>query len=363
MKIAVFEPYISGFGGAQKVISKYCAYLKLKGHNVEIFTQRYDKKNSYLEFNDIKINLIKPKMKNLSFVSFLRKFNGFDLYVSNDFPSNFISIFNKPSVWICYSPKREFYDLKKFYFNNSSIIKKLFLYMKCALFLRIDILSAKKTTVIFSISKNIKKRVQKYYNIYSNNMFKCGIDFKDYKEGRFENYFLCVSRLVKPKRVDLIIKSMSYIKNNNVKLYVVGVGTEYQKLRNLVQNSKNIKFFGGISDKKLMSLYANSCGVIYTPFDEDWGLVPLEAGASGKPTIGVNEGGLKEIIKDEVSGFLINQVSPQKIAEKIDFLVSNKKKAKRMGKEAKKISKKYDWNIILPEFNDNLLNHNLFQRK
>ena len=55
MKIAIFDPFITGTGGSQKVIAKLAEYLIKKGHKVEFFVQRYDKNTPYKEFNKIKI--------------------------------------------------------------------------------------------------------------------------------------------------------------------------------------------------------------------------------------------------------------------------------------------------------------------
>lgn len=355
MKIAIFEPYIKGIGGAQKVIEKYSNYLQSKGHHVEIFTQKYNSKTAYSGFNKLKINIIKPTSKNFSAFAFLKKFKGFDIFISNDFPSNFISIRNKPTVWVCYSPKRYFYDLKKYYFKNASLKGKVVLCLKKLFFKRIDLISARKTNLICPISKTIEERNKKYYSLDTPHIFYPGINFKDYKFNKYGDYFLAVSRLVKPKRMELAIKAMKFIKNKNIKLYVVGEGPEKDKLKRLSNMNPNVIFLGEVNDKKLKELYANCLGVIFTPLSEDWGLIPIEAAASKKATIGVNEGGLKETIINNKTGFLINNVTPKKIAEKIDIL-SDKKIAKEFGIAARKYCKKFDWKLILLNFEKEITN-------
>jgi len=353
MKIAVFEPYIEGIGGAQKVILKYCLYLKSKGHLLEIFTQRYDQKTAYPDFSKLKITIIRPTQKNLSPIAFLRKFKGFDIYITNDFPSNFISIRNKPSVWICYSPKRYFYDLKDYFYENASFKGKISLFLKHLFFKKIDKLSARKTTKIFPISKTISKRIKKYYNLHTQDIFYCGIDTKKYKSKEPKNYFLYVSRLVKPKRVDLAIKAMQLIKDKNIELYIIGKGPEESNLKKLAEGNNKIKFLGELDEEQLIDSYAECLVIIFVPLDEDWGLIPLEAGASGKPVIGANEGGLKETIIDNKTGFLINP-SPENIAEKIILLNKNRELAKKMGLEAREYVKKFDWERLLPLFEEEL---------
>ena len=214
----------------------------------------------------------------------------------------------------------------------------------------------KKTNLIIPISENIQKRIKKYYKKDTSNIFYPGVDFNEYKKGEYNNYILCVSRLEGPKRVDMIIRSMDMVKNKKIKLYIVGDGSEIEKIKNLCEKRDNVKFIGKVEEKKLKELYSNCLAVVYCPIDEDWGLVPLEAAASEKATIGVNEGGLKETIIDGKTGFLIDNIDPQKIAEKMDYLVNNKKIAKKMGIEAKKYAKKFDWEQILPNFEKLVIN-------
>ncbi len=349
MRIAIFEPYIEGIGGAQKVITKYSNYLQSRGHNIEIFTQRYNPETTYKGFEKLKINIIKPTSKNLSPFAFLKKFDGFDIRIINDFPSNFVSIKNKNTAWICYSPKRYFYDLKKHYFKNASFKGKILLHLK-NLLKGMDLLSAKKTTAIFPISKTVQKRVEKYYKRKDTDIVYCGIDCKEYKEGKYGNYLLCVSRLETPKRVDVVVKSMALVKNKKLKLYVVGDGKEKENIKHLCERYSNVKFLGKINEQRLRGLYSNCLALVYVPINEDWSLVPFEAGASGKMTIGPNEGALPEIIVKDKTGFLLDDITPEKIAEKIDYLGAHKAIAKKLGKQAKEHAKKFDWNVLLPRW-------------
>lgn len=350
MKIAIFEPYIEGIGGAQKVVFKIGTYLQSKGHEVVIFTQRYNADTAYKEFLDLKIKLIKPSGKNFSAFAFLKKYSGFDVYITNDFPSHFISLRNSPCFWICYSPKRYFYDLKEFYFREANFKGKIVLMIKNLLFKRIDKISARRSRLIMPISKTIEGRVMKYYGLRAPNVFYPGVDFKNYKSGEYGDYILCVSRFEKAKRVDMIIESMKLVNNKRVKLIIVGDGPERENYLKMILRMKNVEILGRVSDSKLEELYSNCLAVAYCPMNEDWGLVPIEAAAAGKLCIGVNEGGLRETIIDGKTGFLISGVTSKKIAEKIDYLMGNKKIAEKMGKAAKVYTKKFEWDYILPEF-------------
>ena len=94
---------------------------------------------------------------------------------------------------------------------------------------------------------------------------------------------------------------------------------------------KNIEIKNWVSQKKLLDLYSNCKGFITTAQDEDFGMTPVEAMASGKPVIAGNEGGYKETIINDKTGILINDINPDKLAEAI----------KKMSKELKKNPNKY----------------------
>ncbi len=355
MKIAILEPYIEGIGGAQKVIARYASFLNSKGHDIEIFTQRYNKDTTYPEFKEIKINILKPRSKFLSPLTFfMYNFGDFDVIIANDWPSNFTSLRHNNVIWVCYTPKRDFYDLKDYYFKRANFKGKVALLFKKFLFKYLDFLSAQKANKITVASNNNVNRVKKYYSRNDVKLIYHGIDINDYQIGKYQDYLLYVSRLVKPKRVDLAIKAMKFIKNKKLKLYIIGDGEEKDNLLNLIRKDKidNVEFLGKVNNNRLQKLYSNCLAVIYTPLNEDWGLIPLEAGASGKATIGVNEGGLKETIVNNKTGFLIPSIelSPKKIAEKIDYLFNNKSIAKKMGLEARKKAEDFDWKPLLEDF-------------
>lgn len=350
MKIAILEPYIEGTGGAQRVIADYANFLESKGHYVEIFTQRVNLSTAYPKFKNLKITLLKPSNKLFSpFVFLFKKFRGFDRVIANDWPTNFASIRNKNVFWVCYSPKRDFYDLNDYIIKSSGLKTKIQLAIKNIFFKFLDQLAAKKMYRILPISKTVLERVKKYYN-REGEIFFPGIDFKEYSSKKYKDYFLSVSRLVELKRVETIVRAMKKAKTQNVSLYIVGSGPEKEKIKETAGNDKRIKILGEVSEKKLKYLYSNCLAAIYIPKDEDWGLIPLEAAACKKLTIGINEGGLKETIANNKTGFLIQKPIPDKIAEKMDLVAKNKNLAEKMGQAANEYCKKFDWKNILPKF-------------
>ncbi len=94
---------------------------------------------------------------------------------------------------------------------------------------------------------------------------------------------------------------------------------------------KNVEILKEVSQSELAKLYANCKGFITTAMDEDFGMAPVEAMASGKPVIAANEGGYKETIINNKTGILIDNINPDKLIKAI----------KRLNKELKTNPDKY----------------------
>ena len=97
-----------------------------------------------------------------------------------------------------------------------------------------------------------------------------------------------------------------------------------------------------MDNKELRELYANCKGLIATAIDEDFGMTPVEAMASGKPVIASNEGGYKETIVDGITGRLIDDINEDKLAKAIIEIGKNPKQYKNACLEqAKKFDVKF----------------------
>lgn len=151
-----------------------------------------------------------------------------------------------------------------------------------------------------------------------------------------------------------LIKAMSEIikRHKNIILLLGGQGKEEKHLKDLVKklNLNNyIRFLGKISADKTPYFY-NICDVFILPSivdtkgeTETLGVVLLEAMACGKPIVTTNIGGIPDVITREC-GFLVEQKNPKKLAEKIDYLLSNKKVRDKMGINGRKrIEANFKW--------------------
>ena len=125
------------------------------------------------------------------------------------------------------------------------------------------------------------------------------------------DYYLSFAPLVDLKRVSDIARAFQQLSDPankdgaSKKLIVASGGPELEKIQRLAHGFDNIKITGFVSDEELVGLVGNCIATIYIPVDEDFGMSPLEAASAGKPTIGVNDGGLRETIIHKKTGYLI----------------------------------------------------------
>ncbi len=161
-------------------------------------------------------------------------------------------------------------------------------------------------------------------------------------KNREYSYFFTASRLDTPKRVDLIIEAYKK-SNSNIPLKIAGVGKEYNRLKKLIGENKNIELLGFISDEELIDYYASSYAVIFIPKDEDYGLITIEAMFSQKCVITCSDsGGVLEFVKHKKTG-LISSPTTKELAKNIDFLSKNRDLALKMGESAKRRVSNISW--------------------
>lgn len=125
------------------------------------------------------------------------------------------------------------------------------------------------------------------------------------------DYFLIVSALMKYKRVDIAVEAFNRL---GLPLKVVGDGEVRSSLRRLAGPS--IEFLGHLSDVEIAGLYANCRAFIFTS-DEDFGITPLEAMASGRPVVAYGAGGALETVVNGTTGVFFHEQTADSLAEAI----------------------------------------------
>lgn len=111
-----------------------------------------------------------------------------------------------------------------------------------------------------------------------------------------------------------------------------------------------LDIFVGVSDEELVSLYNRAAVFVYTPVLEPFGLAPVEAMACGTPVVAVKEGGVRESVLDEETGFLVERV-PSKFAERLRTVLTNQDLRCELGKRAReRVEQYWTWSKAYQRF-------------
>lgn len=164
------------------------------------------------------------------------------------------------------------------------------------------------------------------------------------KSKRFIVIFL--SALARDKGVEDAMEAFNIMKKKvpNSEFWVVGKGgvgyTDY-----LHKICPQAKFFGFVSENKKFELLAKSHLLLFPSFHEGWGLVILEAASVGTPTVAYNVSGVRDAIRNNQTGILVNEKSPYALATACVNIRNDRKKYHNMSQSAKSWSKSFTWNI------------------
>ena len=227
------------------------------------------------------------------------------LSVSHSFAKGIITKPSTRHINYCLTPPRFLWDDSHRYVGEFNLPWPIRKFLPLALsYLRVwDKEASYRVDEYVAISQFVGERVKKYYEQDARVIYP-PVDTKKYFiSQQVDDYFLMVGRLVGYKRFDLAVKAFSAM---GLPLKIVGNGPEYGKIKNQISNVKNIELMGLVSDYKMPEIYSKAQAVIF-PQEEDFGIVPLEAMASGRPVIAYKGGGALETIVDGETGIFFDQ--------------------------------------------------------
>lgn len=179
-----------------------------------------------------------------------------------------------------------------------------------------DLLAAERVDEFLAISRVVQARIAKFYRRTSTIIHPpvAVSDFHLAPGSEIGDYFLIVSRLVPYKRVDLAVRAFNQL---GLPLVIAGEGRDRARLESMAH--PNIRFVGRISDSELRNLLAH-CRAFVFPGEEDFGIAPLEANASGRPVIAFAGGGALDTIVEGLNGILFREPSADSLAESVRAL-------------------------------------------
>jgi glycosyltransferase involved in cell wall biosynthesis len=225
----------------------------------------------------------------------------------------------------CFTPMRYVYEMYDEYFGKgqAGMATRMAMKIVAPLLRAWDKKTADRVHHFVAISEHVRQRIYRHYGRDAEVIFPPVDTAKFQASRRDKGYYLIVSALVPYKKVDLAVKAFNKI---GKRLIIVGKGPDEEKLRYLAK--PNVEFLGWKSDDELALLYAG-CTALVFPGEEDFGIVPLEAMASGKAVIAYGKGGALETVQDGLSGVFFYEQTVEALeiavskAEQMQFDVEN----------------------------------------
>ncbi len=329
MKIAIVHEMLIKLGWAEKVVEKLIKMFP----DANVFTLIYDEKKVGNVFP--KKNLVTGKTIRSPFwtqwiydvtwkqrlcLPFMARaiesfnFSKYDVVIvsSSGFAHGVITKPETKTIVYYHSPARYLWDWTNEYKRDIKANTGIKWYLINKLFLKLrmwDVMASDRADVILANSENVKNRIKKYYHQEATVLYP-PIELERFKEEKqIENfdevygfheksYFVIVATLTEFKKIEIALKAF---KKNKKRLVIIGEGNYKYKLEEQANWYENIIFLGAKYGDELVTLVQQSVGMIF-PWEEDFGIVPIEAMAAGIPVFAYGKGGLLETVQENISG-------------------------------------------------------------
>ncbi len=322
MRAAIVHHWLLNMRGGEKVVEALCRLLP----DADLFTLFYEpgRVSPLIRSRRVHTSFLQPLRKHYratlpAMPMALESFDlrGYDLIVSIESGPAKGVLAPSAARHVCYcnTPMRYLWDLYPAYRNEwtHSRIKRA-LMAPVANYLRLwDYATAARVDDFVANSENVRRRIWKTYRRESS-VVHPPVAVETFYWKPPENYYLIVSELVAYKRLDAAVRVFA---KNGRRLRIAGDGPEFKSLKRMA--AANIEFCGRVSDADLRELYAH-CRAFLMPGEEDFGITPVEALASGKPVIALGRGGALETVptSDPVGGLLYAEATDDALQDAIE---------------------------------------------
>ena len=317
MKVALVHDYLTQRGGAERVFELFCRRFP----QADVFTAIYEPRQT-IELGDrvVQTSMLQKLPGAAKYFRLLAPFyypafrsldlQDYDLILSST--SSFAKAVRKRSdayhicfchnvtrfLWDTSTYLREYKDFQMFY----PIIEKIFQTMR-----KTDMMCAQEPDLYVANSTTVARRIQEIYKKPAL-MVNYPIEVEKFTfSAEKSDFFLASARLLSYKRIDVIVKAFNQL---GWKLIVTGDGPERQRLEAMAED--NITFLGYVSDQQRCDLLSKAKGVIVAAL-EDYGLVPIEANASGTPVISYGAGGVLDTQVPYKTGLFFEEQAPESL--------------------------------------------------
>ena len=326
MKVAIVHYWLVGMRGGEKVIEALCELYP----QADIFTHVY--------VPEMVSDTIRQRRVTTTFINSLPRasrmyknylplmplaleqldLRGYDLIISSESGPAKGIIAPPEAVHVCYchTPMRYIWNMYHDYRQGAGFLARQMM-PPLTHYLRMwDVTSAARVDSFVANSATVAARIRRYYAADATVIYP-PVDtgaFSSAAQSEIGDYFLMVGELVSYKRPDLAVQAFNELK---LPLVVIGGGEMLDEIRRLA--GPTVKIMGSQPFEVLKHHYAR-CRALIFPGEEDFGMVPVEAMASGRPVIAYGRGGALETVADGVSGIFFERQNVEDITSAVKRL-------------------------------------------
>jgi glycosyltransferase involved in cell wall biosynthesis len=320
MKVAIVHYWLTGMRGGEKVVEALCELFP----GADIFTNVYvpERVSATIRRHRVRTTFV----NRLPFAASARAYlalmpvaleqldlRGYDLIISNESgpAKGVVPPLDAMHICYCLSPMRYAWDLYQDYLASSGPVARAL--MRPAMhYLRMwDLASAARVDHFATLSEHTRRRVAKYYRRDAEIIHPPVDTHRFSPRGERGDFYLVVGATEAYKRVDLAVEAFNRLGRP---LVVIGEGPEDPRLRRLA--GPNVTLLGAQPDEVLQRHYA-SCRALIFPGEEDFGIVPVECMASGRPIIAYGRGGVLDTIVDGETGVLFREQTVESLIDAV----------------------------------------------
>ncbi|NTW13598.1 MAG: glycosyltransferase family 4 protein [Candidatus Moranbacteria bacterium] len=323
MKIALVHDYLVQYGGAEGVLQAFREVYP----EAPIYTLIHDRESVHGLFDDARIHTsflqripgvrrahrIFPLLMPGAIEEF--DLSGYDVVLSDSasFAKGVLTGPDTLHISYIHTPMRYAWDDCQKYtedFGFPRMIRRIVPFFMNPLRLW-DRASADRPDLILANSGFVARRIRKYYGREAR-VIPPPVDTRRFHVSDTRgDYFLMVGRLIAYKRFDIAVEAFTRL---GIPLKIAGRGPELKRLKKMA--GPNIEFLGRVPDGELSRHYAE-CRAFIFPQEEDFGIVAMEALASGRPVIAYRGGDIEERIEEGVSGMFFDEQTPEAVMEAV----------------------------------------------
>jgi glycosyltransferase involved in cell wall biosynthesis len=327
-RVALIHDWLTGMRGGEKVLEALCelfpdATVLTMVHvpgSVSSGIERLHPRGSLLSRLPGVARYYRQLLPVFPFIVEQFDVDGFDLVISTSHcaAKSVVAPRSARHLCYCFTPMRYAWDQFEAYFGADRLgLRSRLMRPALGALARWDAATAGRPDRYVAISQYVAERIGRYYNRRSAIVYP-PVDTEFYTPDEAgatdEGYYLVVSALVPYKRLDVAVEACA---RAGRRLKIVGDGPEAARLRQLA--GPTVEFAGSVPDDEVRRCYRGARAVLL-PGEEDFGIVPVEAQACGRPVVALDRGGSRETVVDGRTGVLVDAPTGEAFAEGIGRL-------------------------------------------